>query len=436
MLILPLLLTAVALPGRLAAQQPPLQAPAGAPASAAATPPPAVATAATAAAATPAPTREAAFEKNLPAPLRRVLFLDVRVWQSIALPLLLAIAVLLAWLATAITRRVLRPTVNRSESTLDDSLLLAVRSPLLLALTVLFFAAGLPVLALAEPVEAFVHGLLKGLGVVALSWVALRLIDVVGEVLARRLEREGRRRAAAIIPLGRRAAKIFLSVIAVVMLLQNVGLNVTGLVAGLGVGGIAVALAAQKTLENVFGGVSVITDQPVRVGDLCRFRDGATGTIEAIGMRSTRIRTPERTLVSIPNADFAQRELENLSLRDRFRLYAVVGLGYETGAAELRRVLAALRQLVSSHPLVSPEALSIRFIGFGPSALNVEISAYVLTTSPEEFAAVREDLFLRALDAITDAGAALALPTQRIYVAGDADRPARSGGPPAPAEPR
>ena len=229
-------------------------------------------------------------------------------------------------------------------------------------------------------------------------------------------------------PIGRRAAKVFLTVIAVVVLLQNVGLDVTGLLAGLGVGGIAVALAAQKTIENVFGGISVIADQPVAVGDLCRFRaDGTTGVIEEIGMRSTRIRTPERTVISIPNADFAQRELENLAARDRIRIYAVLGLRYETTPDQLRGVLDGLRRLFGGHPLVSPELLRINFIGFGATSLDVEISAYVKTTDLDQFAAVREELFLSVIDTVAQCGTSLA---RTVNVATVSTTPATA--PPAP----
>jgi MscS family membrane protein len=374
------------------------------------------------------PTRGAPFEDRLPPPLRRQSLLDLRLWQWIALPIVLLIAFVLAMVATFLVRRLLRPAVTRTQTTADDDLLRRSRRPILLGFTILFFAAWLPVLALPEPVHVFLRGLLKGLGVVTLSWAALRLIDLFSFGLGQRFEREGRRRLAALIPLGRRAAKVFLCAIAVVVLLQNVGLDVTGLIAGLGVGGIAVALAAQKTIENVFGGISVIADQPVRVGDLCRFRDGAIGTVEAIGLRSTRIRTPERSLVTIPNADFAQRELENLAARDRIRLHAVIGLRYETTPDQLRQVLEAVRQLIGGHPLVSAETLRIFFIGFGATSLDVEISAYVDTQNPDQFNAVREDLFLRMIDTIARCGTTLARP---VNVPAVGPAPAIAG--PAPA---
>jgi MscS family membrane protein len=373
------------------------------------------------------PTREAPFERNLPAPLRRSSgVLDVRVWQWMALPILLVVAFLFAALTTALVRRVLKRAAAHTRTLVDDEIVRRMRAPLLFAFTIMFFAAGLPVMALPEAAHVFLRGLLKGLGVVALSLAALRFIDYFAQSLGHRLEREGRRRLAALIPLGRRVTKFFLGLIAIVVLLQNVGLDVTGLIAGLGVGGIAVALAAQKTIENVFGGISVIADQPVRVGDLCRFRDGRTGVVEEIGLRSTRIRTPERTLVTIPNADFAQRELENLSMRDRIRLYAVIGLRYETTPDQLRKVLDALRQLIAGHPKVSADTVRIFFIGFGTTSLDVEISAHVRTQDPDEFNVVREELFLRMIDTIAGCGTALARPVSVATLA-----PAPANVPPA-----
>src|SRR5207245_3349355 len=120
-------------------------------------------------------------------------------------------------------------------------------------------------------------------------------------------------RAMATVPLGRRSLKVFVAAVAFIAALQNFGFNVTGLIAGLGVGGLAVALAAQKTVENLFGSVSLVADQPVRLGDVCRFGD-TVGTIEDIGLRSTRVRTVDRTLVTIPNAQFSTPALENRSL--------------------------------------------------------------------------------------------------------------------------
>jgi MscS family membrane protein len=193
---------------------------------------------------------------------------------------------------------------------------------------------------------------------------------------------------------------------------------VTGLIAGLGVGGIALALAAQKTIENLFGGVTLIADQPVRVGDFCRFGSNI-GTVEDIGLRSTRVRTLDRTLVSIPNGEFSQTQLENFGQRDRIRLACTLGLRYETSPDQLRHVLAEIRKLLLSHPEIEREPARVRFVGFGSHSLDLEIFAYVGTRDWNHFLAVREDLFLRVMAIVEESGSGLAFPSQTLYMSRD-----------------
>jgi len=197
------------------------------------------------------------------------------------------------------------------------------------------------------------------------------------------------------------------------------GLNVTGLIAGLGVGGLAVALASQKSLANLFGGVSIIVDQPIRVGDFCRYGDGKVGTIEDIGIRSTRVRTLDRTLITVPNSEFSEFELENFAARDRMRLFTVLGLRYETTPDQMRHVLAGLRRLLLSHPRVTPDPARARFIGFGAHSLDVEIFAYVDTSDWNEFLQIREDILLRMMDVVAASGTGFAFPSQTLYLGRD-----------------
>jgi MscS family membrane protein len=213
-------------------------------------------------------------------------------------------------------------------------------------------------------------------------------------------------RAVATVPLGRRSIKVFVAVIAVIAALQNFGFNVTGLIAGLGVGGLAVALAAQKTVENLFGSVSLVADQPVRVGDVCRFGD-TVGTVEDIGLRSTRIRTIDRTLVTVPNAQFSTLALENLSRRDRMPVRATVTLPPGTNAERVRVVLAALHDMIVADPKVDADSARVRFVRMGADKLELELFAYVRTSRWEEFVALREQIFLRALEVVGGSGVGL-----------------------------
>jgi MscS family membrane protein len=205
--------------------------------------------------------------------------------------------------------------------------------------------------------------------------------------------------AISMIPLGRRVLKITVALFAIVAALQNFGFNVTGLAAGLGIGGLAIALAAQKTVENLFGGVTLIADQPVRVGDFCRFGD-TEGVIEDIGLRSTRVRTPDRTVVTIPNAQFSAMPLENLSRRDRILVRTTLALRNETGAPRVREILDRLRTMLAAQEKVEQDTVRARLVRITPQATEIELFAYVLTTSFSEFIEHRERILLGALEAM------------------------------------
>jgi MscS family membrane protein len=207
-------------------------------------------------------------------------------------------------------------------------------------------------------------------------------------------------------------------VLAILAILQNVGVNVTSLLAGLGVGGIAVALAAQKTLENLFGGVTIVADQPVRVGEFCRFGE-RVGTVEEIGLRSTRIRTLDRTVITIPNAQFSSMEVENFARRDRFWYKPTLGLRYETTPDQIRFLLVTIREILYAHPRVDPDPARVRFTGFGASSLDLEIFSYVRARDVSDYLEVAEDLNLRIMDAVAKAGTGFAFPSQTLYVRAD-----------------
>ena len=201
--------------------------------------------------------------------------------------------------------------------------------------------------------------------------------------------------------------------------LHRAGADLTAILTGLSIGGLALASAAQKTLENLIGGVMIITDEPLRVGDFCRIAD-QMGTIEDIGLRSTRVRTLSRTIIAIPNGQLAVANVENFSLRDKFWFRHLIGLRYETAADQLRYVLAGIRTMLYSHPKVERDGARIRFVAFGGSSLDLEIFAYVTETEMPEFLGIQEDLLLRIMDIIAEAGTGIAFPSQTTYLAKDA----------------
>ncbi len=190
------------------------------------------------------------------------------------------------------------------------------------------------------------------------------------------------------------------------------------LVAGLGVGGLAVALAVRPTLENLIGGVILFTDRPVSVGDFCSF-DTHTGIIEKIGLRSTQLRALDRTIVTIPNATLADTQIVNWSRCDRMLIKSMIGLRYETKPDQLRYVLAKLREMFLAHPKIDHETVRVRFVGHGDYSLDIEIRVLALTQEWNEFYAIREDVLLRATDIVNSAGTGFAFPSQTLYMGTD-----------------
>jgi MscS family membrane protein len=215
---------------------------------------------------------------------------------------------------------------------------------------------------------------------------------------------------------------------------ERLGVPLYGVIAGLGVGGIAIALAAQPTIENLIGGLSLFADKPIRVGDFCKYGDDL-GFVEAIGIRSTRIRGTDRTLTTIPNAALSKMPVVNFSKRDRMLLQSVIGVRFETSPGQLRYLLVRIREMLLGHPRIHPDPARARFIGYGASSLDIEVFAYVTTSDWAEFLGIREDVLLRVLDIIKESGTGLAFPSQTLYFARD-DGPDANGAKAAEAQVR
>jgi MscS family membrane protein len=225
--------------------------------------------------------------------------------------------------------------------------------------------------------------------------------------------------STSVLRLVRRAVDGLVLFAALLFTLYHFGLNPTAALAGLGVGGIAVALAAQKTLENVIGGISLIADEAVRVGDTLKLGD-ISGTVEDVGLRSTRIRTLDRTLISVPNGQIATMSIETLSARDMFWFHPVVGLRYETTSAQLGSVIAGVRKLLIEHSSVDSASVRVRFLRLGASSLDVDTFAYVVAPDWNAFMAIQEELLFGIVNIVHQSGTDIAFPSQTLYLATDA----------------
>ena len=291
---------------------------------------------------------------------------------------------------------------------------------LLLAFTIRWLVSKVPLPILARQFWSTTALMII---VVACMWLLI-LLNESGEgyLVTRRQSLSG---AASALRLVRRLIDGIILFAGLLFTLHHFGINLTATLAGLGVGGIAVALAAQKTLENVIAGVSLIADQAVRVGDVLNLGD-IQGTVEAVGLRSTRIRTVGRTVVSLPNAQIANMRLETLSVRDRFLFQPVLGLHHETTAVQLRSLISGVRTLLSGHDNIDLASVRVRFVRFGASSLDVEIFAYLFASDWNNFLEIQEELLYSIMDIVQKAGASMALPSQTLYLAADkSDKPAQ-----------
>lgn len=363
------------------------------------------------------------FVERLPPEFVEWGLLGTDLWQWIGLFALAPAAWVLAFLVAWVVLSLARLLARRTTTGLDDRIVESVNRPLRLAATIYLFLAGSYWLRLNVPVQRFLVHASRGLTILLVTWVCLRLVDILTRAARNRMVREERRAAVSMLDLGCRTAKVLIVALGLLGLLQNLGFNISGIVAGLGLGGIALAFAAQKTVENLFGGVSLSLDQPIRVGDFCKYGSGM-GTVEDVGLRSTRIRTLERTVVSVPNAQLASVEIENFADRDRFRLFTTIGVRYESNPDQVRRLAGKIRELLAAHPKVLQDPLRVRFVGFGASSLDIEIFTYIETREIDEFYAIREELFLGIMDLVTETGTGFAFPSQTLYLGRDhAPRP-------------
>jgi len=282
----------------------------------------------------------------------------------------------------------------------------------LLAIVIANFVFGLTSVPVAARALSEVGTLLT----IIVTWTIIGLCDFLFDRLTDRFRRNEQHTAATVLlPPLKNAAKVIIIIIALLVWLDNVGFKVTTILAGLGVGSIALALALQKSLENLIGAITLYISKPVRVGDFCKFGD-TLGTVEEISLRSTRVRTLDRTVVNVPNGEFMNLQLNNFTQRDKIWYHPKISLRYETTPDQIRSILTEIKNLLTSHPKVLPDLARVRFTSFGAYSLDLDIFAYIDVTQYGEYLAIAEDLNLGIMDIVAQAGSSFAFPSQTTYL--------------------
>ena len=348
------------------------------------------------------------FERIFPAWLFDVSVLGVHLWLW---GMIIALGFVLYPAAALITWSVVY-VVSRFHTELAETLVRFFSGPLTLLLWTLLFRTAGEMVGSSVAVRAI--GQARPDQVIALAWFLVRLVDWVLYRVGVNLDRKGFSGVSeSLVPVAK-VVKVLALASVIFLWLDNIGYEVTALLVEFSIGGIAVALASQKNLENILGAVTLFMSRPVKIGDLCRFGD-KMGTVEEIGLGATRIRTWERSLISIANAKFVSMPIDNLSARDRFWYNPLLKLRYETTPGQLRYIIVEIRKMLYAHPKVLEEPLHVRFRGFGDSSFNVQVFSYIGVTDYKESLEVAEDLNFRIMDLVAEAGSGFAVPAAIEY---------------------
>lgn len=348
-------------------------------------------------------------EADIPPFLVKYQFRGIKAWQWLGLMLAIVLAALVSRILALVLLKLVHFTSRRFKIYLTDEVLKGFIPPLRMLSGLGVFHLALESVDLNLAVRQTVQYGISVVFTCTLIFLALRLTEACIAMVRISFERQSRQGSVAMLPPTQKGIKTVVVAIGIIFLLRDLGFDVTAIVAGLGVGGLAVALAGQKTIENLFGGISVILDQPVRVGDTGRFGD-IVGTVEDIGLRSTRVRTLDRSVVTIPNAEFSHMKLENFERRDKLRWATNLILRYDTSADQLRYILIKIKEIMIGHPMVMNEPSRVRFVRFGLHGFEVEMFCYVRSTDWNEYLAVVEDLNIRILRVVEESGAGFAFP--------------------------
>ena len=357
------------------------------------------------------------YEKYIPKSLLENQIFGVQLVRWVGIPVLVSFGFALVWLFTWVLRLgaewVLRKA-HRENVALTRTSFLGPLRILLLGYLVYTTAPSAPTLVARQ----IWGNIAVGVIIAGVGWLLICMLDVATEIAERRFRRQSSLSKIAPLKLASWGLRAFVAVAVLVAILYAMEINPTTVVTGLGLGGVALAFAAQKTIENVFGTVMIVVDQPVRVGDFCKIGE-ATGTIEEIGLRCTRVRTMNHTVLTVPNGQLAAMVLENFSSRQMIWFRHVIGLRYETTADQLRYVLAQIRDYLQQHPKVESGTSRVRFVKFGASSLDIELFAYILVNDYALFLGVQEEMLIRIMDIIAEAGTGVAFPSQTTYLAKD-----------------
>jgi MscS family membrane protein len=359
-----------------------------------------------------------ALERRLPAFLVDTTIAGFALWKLLAFVLGIPLLFTAVWFLLTGVLFVTRKLRRRKEGAVGArEWAAAVRAPLALLISIVL--TGLLMRTLGIPIVSrfWLIRILIPLFFLSLIWLIFRVLDVIARHATERVAAAGARTPMRGLGFGLRILKVVVFLLAILGMLAAFGVDLTATLAGLGIGGLALAFAAQKSLENLFGGFMVLGGGAIRIGDVCRVGNHL-GEVEDITLTSTRLRTNSRTVVNIPNGQMATERVENLSRRDKFWFRHIVGMRYDTTPEQIEKVLAAWRAMFAADPRVDAATARARFLALAASSLDVELFAYVRVDGFDAFLVVQEEMLLRVLRVAAENGVGIAFPSTSVYLEG------------------
>ena len=349
-------------------------------------------------------------------------FIGIEVWQFIGIGVLALIIAALRLAALRLFWLAIRRRVPPERHEYWQRELQRVQLPIMLlggSLTVLI---GFPVLDFDQDVEAVVNTFASLASALAATLLGFRLVDVGTDYWMDIAERTESKLDDQLVPLARTAGKIFVGSIGLIFILQNLDVNITSLIAGLGIGGIAVALAAQDSIRNLLGGATILADKPFQVGDWVVIGD-FEGTVEQVGFRSTRIRTFADSLITVPNARITDTEVNNMGRRTWRRYSTTLGIAYHTDPDRIQAFVEGVRAIIRANPKMRHDYYIVEFITFDDSSLNIMVYTFIQASDWNEEMRTRHIFNLDILRLAERLEVEFAFPTQTLHLAETPDQP-------------
>ncbi len=313
----------------------------------------------------------------------------------------------------------LKSLAQKTKTEADDIAAAAIFSPLGLILPVVGIFLALRTLLVIQPTWlSFADTSFRIASIVVVTWTLFKILDALAVLSSEFTRRTDSKLDDQLIPLLRKAAKAFLLILAFILTAQNLGYSVSGLLAGLGIGGLALAMAAKDTLANLFGSLMILIDRPFHVGDWITFT-GGDGVVEEIGLRSTRVRTFAKTVVSIPNAALANATVENHSLMPKRRIKFTLGVTYESTVQQVETLVERIEDYLKNNSDIDQEFMLVKFTSFKESSLDLFIYCFTVTTDWTQHLSVRQDVNLKVMGLVEELGMEIAYPTQTVHLVED-----------------